>query len=158
MGRPFAAIIRLNKELKMEFDFGQGSSDPNGEAQAVDFSGQVPVGKCLKCGASVYENGMSYVCEKMASVPKTCEFRSGKIILQRTIEREQMAKLLQSGKTDLLHKFISKKGRPFSAYLVADKEGKVKFEFEERKPKAAANAKPAKSAPATAKPPEEASS
>jgi DNA topoisomerase-3 len=82
----------------------------------------------------------------MVSVPKTCDFRSGKIILQRTIEREQMTKLLQNGKTDLLHKFISKKGRPFSAFLVANKEGKVSFEFEVRKPKATKE-KPAKAAP-----------
>jgi len=41
------------------------------------------------------------------------------------------------GKTNLLTKFISKKGRPFNAFLVLDKKsGKVGFEFEERKPKA----------------------
>lgn len=39
-----------------------------------------------------------------------------------------------SGKTDLLPKFISKKGRPFSAHLKLDK-GKVGFEFAERAPK-----------------------
>jgi len=42
-----------------------------------------------------------------------------------------MQKLLETGKTDLLEKFISKKGRPFKAYLV-QKEGKVSFEFEPR--------------------------
>ena len=42
---------------------------------------------------------------------------------------------MQSGKTDLLTKFISKKGRPFSAYLVAGKDGKVGFEFEVRETK-----------------------
>jgi DNA topoisomerase-3 len=41
----------------------------------------------------------------------------------------------------LLHKFISKKGRPFSAYLVLGKDGKVSFEFEPRAPKAAGGAK-----------------
>ena len=53
---------------------------------------------------------------------------------------EQVAKLLHAGKTDLLSKFISKKGRPFSAYLVAGTDGKVGFEFEskERSTKAAA--------------------
>lgn len=48
---------------------------------------------------------------------------------------EQVSKLLQSGKTDLLKGFISKKGRPFSAYLVVGPEGKVGFEFEQRKTK-----------------------
>lgn len=53
----------------------------------------------------------------------------------RPLEREQVEKLLRTGKTDLLPKFISKKGRPFSAYLVAGVEGKVGFEFEPRESK-----------------------
>ena len=52
------------------------------------------------------------------------------------IEPEQMQKLLTSGKTDLLHRFISKKGRPFSAFLVRGGDGKVSFEFAPREPKA----------------------
>jgi DNA topoisomerase-3 len=43
-----------------------------------------------------------------------------------------MIKLLQEGRTDLLSKFISKRGRPFSAWLVLDESGKVTFEFPER--------------------------
>ena len=42
--------------------------------------------------------------------------------------------LITTGKTDLLPKFISKKGRPFSAHLKLEK-GKVGFEFAERAPK-----------------------
>jgi DNA topoisomerase-3 len=42
-----------------------------------------------------------------------------------------MQKLLETGKTDLLQRFISKKGRPFKAFLVL-KDGGVKFEFEPR--------------------------
>ena len=51
------------------------------------------------------------------------------------MEREQVTKLLLTGKTDLLTKFISKKGRPFSAYLAADDSGKTRFEFEEKRAK-----------------------
>ena len=68
--------------------------------------------------------------------PRTCDFRSGQIILQRPIEPAQMKKLLTEGKTDLLHRFISKKGRPFSAYLVKGPDGKVGFEFAPRAAKA----------------------
>jgi len=78
--------------------------------------------------------------EKETGPNRTCDFRSGKIILQRPIEREQMQKLLATGKTDLLEKFISKKGRPFKAYLVVQKQkdgtSKVAFEFEPRPTKA----------------------
>jgi len=91
---------------------------------------------------------MAYVCEKSLGPDKSCDFRSGRIILQRPIEREQMQKLLATGRTDLLHRFISKKGRPFSAFLVRGADGKAGFEFAPRaaKPgKAAAEPVEAKS-------------
>jgi len=138
MGRPFAAMIRLNAENQPEFDFGQGSSG-EGEAETVDFSAQESLGKCPKCGNKVFEHGMAYVCEKAIGAAKTCDFRSGKIILQQPVEREQMAKLLKGGRTDLLKGFISNKTRrKFSAYLVRGGDGKVGFEFEPRPPKTGA--------------------
>jgi DNA topoisomerase-3 len=88
---------------------------------------------------------MAYACEKSLGPEKSCDFRSGRIILQRPIEREQMQKLLASGRTELLHRFISKKGRPFSAFLVRAADGKVGFEFAPRA------AKPGKAEPAAAK-------
>lgn len=142
-GRPFAAVIKLSPEFKPEFDFGQNANNPDGSP--VDFTGQEPLGKCPKCGARIFENGMSYVCEKSVGAERTCDFRSGKIILQRMIEREQMTKLLAQGKTDLLEKFISRKGRPFKAFLVLGKDGKAGFEFEPREAKGkAGTAKTAK--------------
>jgi DNA topoisomerase-3 len=135
MGKPFAAVIKLSPELKPEFDFGQ--NDSNGEgANPPDFTGQESLGKCPKCGAAVFESGMNYMCEKSAGPNRTCDFRSGKIILQRPIEREQMHKLLAQGRTDLLPKFISKKGRPFSAFLVVGQNKKIGFEFAPRPPRA----------------------
>jgi DNA topoisomerase III len=74
---------------------------------------------------------MHYVCEKAVGPSRTCEFRSGKLILQQPVDRPQMKKLLETGKTDLLDKFISKRGRPFKAFL-ALKDGKVEFEFAPR--------------------------
>jgi DNA topoisomerase-3 len=74
--------------------------------------------------------------------PKTCDFRSSRIILQQEILPEQMAKLLNEGKTDLLPGFISQRTRrPFKAFLVRGKDGKISFEFEERKAKPGAKAK-----------------
>jgi len=85
----------------------------------------------------VFSHGVAYLCEKATGPERSCDFRSGKIILQRPIETEQMEKLLSTGKTDLLHRFISKKGRPFSAFLARGEDGKVTFEFAPREPKAA---------------------
>ena len=77
-------------------------------------------------------------------MPKTCDFRSGKIILQQEVSNEQMKKLLATGKTDLLTGFKSSRtGRMFKAYLVKGPEGKVSFEFEARKPGAVARKSPA---------------
>ena len=135
MGRLFNAEIRLNDDKQPEFDFGQ-PKEGEGEGEAVDFSGQESLGACPKCGAGVFEHGLSYVCEKSVGAGKSCDFRSGKIILQQPIEREQMLKLLSEGKTDLLKGFVSARTRrKFSAFLVRGKDGKVGFEFEPRKPK-----------------------
>jgi DNA topoisomerase-3 len=143
MGRPFNAMIKLNDDNAPEFDFGQGSGDD--AAEPVDFSDQQPLGTCPKCQARVFEHGMAFVCEKAVGPERTCDFRSGKVILQQPIEREQMLKLLETGRTDLLKNFISNKTRrKFSAFLVRGKDGKVGFEFEKREPKTATKA-PAKS-------------
>ena len=129
-GRPFAAGIRLTDELRLEFDFGQGGSGEGEEAP--DFSGQQPLGKCPKCGARVFEHGVAYVCEKAVGSERSCDFRSGRMILQQPIERAQMEKLLETGRTDLLTGFVSKKGRKFKAFLVKQPDGKIGFEFQPR--------------------------
>ena len=140
-GKRFAAVLKLGDDFKAEFDFGpNGQTD--GVTQSVDFSGQEPLGKCPKCGGRVFESGMTYVCENSVGPNKVCDFRSGKAILQRPIEREQMKKLLETGKTDLLERFISRKGRPFKAFLVLTDKKDVGFEFEKREPKAKRDRKP----------------
>jgi DNA topoisomerase-3 len=83
----------------------------------------------------VFEHGKNYVCDKavptLAQPTPSCDFKSGQIILQQPIEREQMTKLLATGKTDLLDKFVSMRTRRgFKAMLAWDGEaGKVNFEF-----------------------------
>jgi DNA topoisomerase III len=131
-GRPFSAGIRLTDDLRLEFDFGQGTA---GEEEEVDFSGQEPLGSCPKCGARVFEHGVAYVCEKAVGPGRRCDFRSGRMILQQPIERAQMHKLLETGRTDLLTGFVSKKGRRFKAFLVKQPDGKIGFEFQPRAPK-----------------------
>jgi DNA topoisomerase-3 len=139
MGRPFSAILKLSfddeiKNYKLEFDFGQDNGTEDGEPP--DFSDQTPVGACPKCQSKVFELGMSYVCENSVANPKTCDFRSGKVILQQEMSREQMTKLLMEGRTDLLTGFKSSRtGRNFKAFLVKQPDGKIGFEFEKKEPK-----------------------
>jgi len=163
-GWPFVAEVAIvrdeeNNNFKLEFDFGDdANSEDTGEI--VDFSSQQPLGACPKCGAPVFEHGSNYVCSKavptLAQAVPSCDFKSGQIILQQPIEREQMAKLLATGKTDLLEKFVSNRTRrAFKAFLVWDAtESKVNFEFEKRDSKYPARktaGAPAKKAPAAKK-------
>jgi len=153
MGRPFAAALKISPEFKLEFDFGNGSGDDDGTE--VDFSGLTPLGPCPKCGAPVYEQAMAYVCEKSVGSARSCDFRSGRVILQQTIETEQMRKLLATGRTDLLRGFVSNRTRrKFAAFLIRKPDGSTGFEFEPRPARGAAGdagAAPAAGDPAAAK-------
>ncbi len=137
-GWPFTAEMTLkwdedSKNYKLEFDFGDEDGAESGEI--VSFEGGESLGPCPKCGAPVNEHGKNYVCEK--SVPTaaqptpSCDFKTGQVILQQPVERAQMHKLLSTGKTDLLDKFVSSRTRrAFKAMLAWDAEaGKVNFEF-----------------------------
>ncbi|QHI98939.1 DNA topoisomerase III [Xylophilus rhododendri] len=141
-GWPFTSEIQLKfddevKNWKLEFDFGDDKNEEE-SGELVDFHGQEAIGPCPICQAGVYEHGANYVCEK--SVPTaaqptpSCTFKSGKVILQQPVVREQMRLLLDSGKTQLLDKFVSNKTRrTFKAFLAWDAAaGKVNFEFEPR--------------------------
>ena len=142
-GWPFTAEMKLVRDdeianWKLEFDFGDDAKQGDGEP--VDFSAQQRLGACPKCQGHVYEHGSSYVCEHAVGAHVTCDFKSGKIILQQPIAREEMTGLLGSGKTALLENFVSNKTRrKFKARLAYDeKEGKVTFVFEPRAAKPAA--------------------
>ena len=141
-GWPFAAEIALkyseeDKNWKLEFDFGDDKNAESGEI--VEFGDADNLGACPKCGSAVHEHGANYVCSK--SVPTnaqptpSCDFKTGRVILQQVIEHDQVRKLLAEGKTDLLEKFVSMRTRrAFKAYLSWDPEaGKVSFAFEPSK-------------------------
>lgn len=142
-GWPFTAEMALvrDEELgnwKLEFDFGDDKKDAEETGELADFSNEEPLGKSPADEGQVYEWGSNYVSELAVPTVKhptpTSSFKVAKIILQQPIEREQMRKLLATGKTDLLDKFISNKTRrAFKAFLVWDAAaGKVGFEFEPR--------------------------
>ena len=149
MGRPFAAELRLAREggsgqYKLEFDFGQASSAESGEAP--DFSQQESLGACPKCGGQVFDGGSSYVCERSVGPSPSCDFRTGKIILQQPVDAAQMRKLLSDGRTDLLDGFVSARTkRKFKAFLVKQPGGKIGFEFEPRPARPAAKKAAARS-------------
>src|SRR5712691_10058808 len=97
VGKPFAAMVRLTPEFRAEFDFGR-QAGADGTAAKVDFSALTPLGPCPKCGGRVFEQPMAYVCENSVNPERRCDFRSGRVILQRPVEPEEIRKLLATGR------------------------------------------------------------
>ncbi len=158
-GWPFTAELKMVfddeiKNWKLEFDFGEDAKKEGESGEPIDFSAQESLGPCPKDQGHVFEHGNSYVCEHAVGANVTCDFKSGKIILQQPVAREQMSKLLATGKTDLLENFVSNKTRrKFKAFLAFDKkEGKVSFEFQPRAAKAPAGKAAAAKTPAAKAP------
>jgi DNA topoisomerase III len=154
-GWPFTAELKLVRDeeagnWKLEFDFGDDAKKEAESAESVDFSEQASLGRCPKCGSAVHEHGTNYVCEHAVGTTATCDFKTGKVILQQPVSPEQVTLLLTTGKTALLDGFVSNKTkRKFKAFLVYDKkEGKVVFEFEPRAAKVPAKKVAAKKASA----------
>ncbi len=135
IGRKFNAIVKLGDDFKPAFDFGENGHD---QPVTIDTAKHESLGLCPVCHkGQVYVLDRAYACENAVSKERSCTFRVSKTILQREIPKEQAQKLITTGKTDLLPKFVSKKGRPFSAHLKLE-NGKVGFEFAERKPRKSA--------------------
>ena len=150
MGRPFAAILKLTDDHRLEFEFGQSTREDETDGEAVDFSGQTALGACPKCSSRVFSHGMNYVCERSVGSDRRCDFRTGKVILQQEVNEEQVKKLLAEGSTDLLTDFVSSRTRrKFKAKLVRGPDGRIGFEFAPR-PAAKAKAKSASTEPADA--------
>ena len=134
-GKPFGATLNLEEDgsIKFEFDNTKQEKDENAPPPADP----VPVAKCPICDGTVMDIGTNYRC---SNYKKTCNLNVGKVILGKEITPEILSQLLEDKKTEKLSGFISRKGRPFSAFLVMDDKGKVGFEFEnngERKPRTA---------------------
>jgi DNA topoisomerase-3 len=132
-------VLDADGKVGFEFEARKGRTGARAKAQSpadppvrIDFTGLQPVATCPRCGGRVFATEKDYVCEKSQAETKPCKFRVGRSILQRELTPEELGKLVKDGRTELLNHFVSKRGRPFSAWLVLDDRGKVGFEFPER--------------------------
>jgi DNA topoisomerase-3 len=132
-GKPFSAELEFDPEWKLKFVFGEREGDPAAEEALRNAEAIATCPACKK--GTIREGTTNYVCDRSIGAEKECTFRMGRTILQRSIPRDQVVKISETGKTDLLEGFVSKKGRKFKAFLVLDGK-KVGFEFEPREPKA----------------------
>ncbi len=129
-GKPFSASIKL-KNNKVEFIFMDANADLDIESVMKNGSlGLSPVDQ-----SPVYETPTGFMSESALNGDEKNGLRISKIILSKTITTEDIKKLLSDGKTPLIKGFISKKRKPFDAYLLLDDTGKITFEFPPRKPR-----------------------
>ncbi|KAI1690534.1 DNA topoisomerase domain-containing protein [Ditylenchus destructor] len=97
-GWPFTAELALvfDAEIdnwKLEFDFGEDAKKAEENGEPVDFSGKNLAGSLPQVRRQGLRLGSNYVCEHAVGDKVTCDFKSGKIILQQPVEPEQVSKL-----------------------------------------------------------------
>ncbi len=130
-GKPFTASVRIH-ESKVDFQFADSTAD----LDLAEIKKQEPLGVSPVDNTRVYETPMAFMSESAIEGDKKKGLRIGKIILGRRIDPDYIEQLLTDGKTELINGFISKKKRPFDAYLLLDDKGKLGFEFPPRKKRA----------------------
>ncbi len=144
-GKPFSALLRLDPMNKVVFDFGEraggngngnGNGAGNGGPESHDLSQLPVVGVFKETGARVYETPTAYACERSLRNQPGEQFRMSRTMLGVILPREEVANLLEHGKTGLIKGFKSKRtGRLFDAYLVLKPKGAIGFEFPPRPPR-----------------------
>ncbi len=83
------------------------------------------VGACPVCGRNIVRGKFNYGC---MGYNDGCKFKMGINICKRDIPISEVRRLLATGETAKLNRFISKKGKFFEAKLVL-KDGEVGFDF-----------------------------
>ncbi len=132
----FAATLRLAKDektakWKAEYDFGD----------KVDLGSVEPFWTDPATGGQLCEVGNSFVLREKEGDEWKQAFRVSRMMCQKEIPREAAVQLIEKGKTDLMKGFISKKGRPFDAFLLRAGP-RVGWEFPPRAPKNGKDGKP----------------
>lgn len=122
---PFDAAIELQEDkkagLKAAFVFEKTVEE---EAEAESIRPENKLCKCPLCEkGDIYETPGSYICDRRVS-GDGCKARLSKEMCKYQIPREQAVKYFTEGRTDVIDKWISKKGRPFAAALVCNTKGK----------------------------------
>lgn len=112
--------VRLaEKEIQEIFDTKIAEED-------TGFFGDV-VGTCPLCGNTVVKGRYGYGC---LGYKEGCRFRINSSICKKTISISNARALLENGRTEELHGFISRKGNPFNAVLKLE-NGEVNFEMKD---------------------------
>lgn len=87
------------------------------------------LGLCPLCQSEVRDFPKSFSCSKWK---EGCGFTIWKVVAKKKLSDSEVKSLMNNKKTDLIKGFKSKAGKPFEAYLLLNREGKVEFEFKPR--------------------------
>ncbi|WP_310600436.1 DNA topoisomerase III [Desulfobulbus sp.] len=128
-GKPFTASVHI-VHSKVEFIFAD-----SGEFDLDEIRGQEPLGQSPIDKTKVFETPVGFQSESALAGDQKNGLRISKIILGRRLDREHIGQLLATGRTGLITGFISKKKKPFDAFLLLDAKGKLSFEFPPREKK-----------------------
>ncbi|MDB6005543.1 MAG: topoisomerase [Prosthecobacter sp.] len=145
-GKDFSAAMQIKDDMKVAFVFGDGS-DPD----SINWDECPVIADCPVCakkgrkGEKIYETADAYQCKTNATETSKCNARLPKKLCQKDITPENAREFFADGKTSLITGMISKRGRPFSTFLVCTPGEKriMSWEFppREAKPKAEKKAK-----------------
>ena len=118
-GEGYTNSVTLSDEGKVESKNGGESKSSSGDEKLCI---------CPVCNrGSIRINSTMYACDD-----EDCTFRGlSHDMCKRPISKEEAKDIFTDGKSKLLDDFISRKGRPFKAFLVLD-NNRVKFEFPPR--------------------------
>ena len=126
-GKPFTASVHI-AHSKVEFLF----ADSTAELDLDEIRRQEPLGESPIDRTKVFETPAGFLSESALEGDQKKGLRISKVILSRQLDREHISQLLADGRTELIGGFISKKKKPFDAFLLLDAKGKLSFEFPPR--------------------------
>ncbi len=129
-GKTFTASIkRVNN--KTEFIFASSTNDLDIDA----IKQGKPLGLSPIDRTRVFATPAAYMSESALMGDEKHGLKISRMILSRELTTSHVEQLLNAGRTELITGFISKKKKPFDAYLLLTKSGTLKFEFPPRKTK-----------------------
>jgi len=141
-GRPFDAfLLRAGPKITWEFPpraprVGKDGKVKERKAKApLDLSKATKLGTSKAHDADLYETDDSYVVAKPSGADNAprAVFELKRVLCQKELPADEILRLLEDGKTNLIEGFVSKRGSNFSAYLTLSKDKKkAEFEFPPR--------------------------
>lgn len=129
-GKMYRGILRLDKGVLVKESIASEEELEEGSGESV--VDKTPFGKCPVHGedCKIIEGERDYSCLRFRE--EKSGFCIPKVVCQRKLTKEEVEDLVMLGETKVLHKFISKRKRPFSAKLKLEKDG-FTFVFPEKK-------------------------